>query len=122
MIRYCAHCKNGERIIEADYRVKGKYYNETYNRELPYNAYICTEHYDMMVSDGAQLKITEYVNASEHEHALEIIREYTGFESIDQFLRNTPTIRQSLIPEARFLQRYWNKYHTRPEAIIGGEQ
>lgn len=68
--RICAQCKAGdseaareEGIMpaEADCYVEGKIVNNSFSGHefIPYRGYLCDDHLDMLLSDGAELKATK---------------------------------------------------------------
>ncbi|MFW6046333.1 MAG: hypothetical protein ACOCP4_00820 [Candidatus Woesearchaeota archaeon] len=50
----------GRKKVEADIRVRGRIWGSY--KMIPYDAYICIEHYEMLCDDDARLKIIEYVS------------------------------------------------------------
>ena len=50
---YCASCRNGEIKREADCFVQGKVHTDKDEYMHPYKAYLCNDHIDMMLDDGA---------------------------------------------------------------------
>ena len=58
-----------------------------------YQAYLCKAHYETLLDDGVSLKIVEYVSELvQYELTLELIRNHTEFDDVEEFLRSTPTI------------------------------
>lgn len=64
MKRVCASCRAGEVQQEADYLVIGRTYRYK-DTGTPYRAYLCKEHYEMMLDDGDELRIVERVRRAE---------------------------------------------------------
>lgn len=60
-IKTCSQCRAGEVSMPADYYVQGTIFVDTCTNPVPYKAYICQEHYELLVSDGANLKIKSFV-------------------------------------------------------------
>lgn len=58
-MKYCSSCKAGEVKELADYLVQGKIQGDY--KMMPYKAYICEDHYQMLLDDGAELRIIERV-------------------------------------------------------------
>ena len=105
--RYCASCRNGEIKNEADYMVKGKVWGT--DRMVPYRAYICKEHMEMLFDDGAELEIIEYISQrAKDDRAWELIEYYTAYENMKQFLaQHAPTLMD--FPGAAWLRRYFKE-------------
>ncbi len=66
----CASCRAGENDVEADVFVVGKVPRDRFTDScstLPYRAWLCVDHWDMLVDDGAELRVqrslTPYVVA-----------------------------------------------------------
>ena len=50
----CSSCRNGELDRDADVLVSGSLMTGDYGQEpvwMPYRAYLCDDHYELMVSD-----------------------------------------------------------------------
>ncbi len=89
MTRYCSQCKSGENTIDADYLVKGKIYSSS-GRSIPYRAYLCREHLDMLRSDDADLTIIDWVSDSALD---ELTAELTSYSTFARLCKNNPTLR-----------------------------
>ena len=91
-MKYCSQCKAGEIKKPADYFVKGIIQGDY--KMIPYRAYICSDHLQMLEDDEAQLKIIEYIS---HEAILKradfLTRENTAYNSFSELCRNNPTLR-----------------------------
>ena len=116
MIKKCASCKRGGTDIEADYLVKGKVWINN-ERMMPYRAYLCEEHLDMMEDDDAELEIVEFVSRTKKEERFtKLIRYYTGYKSINEILTNNPTLRSTKYcskkskREISELRRYYKEF------------
>jgi len=64
--RICASCRAGVSDLddpddfkpaEADYYVQGKVYSNYSDRMIPYRAYLCAGHMEMMLQDGAEFPV-----------------------------------------------------------------
>jgi hypothetical protein len=53
--RKCISCFHGEIDQNADLRVKGR------NNGVPYRGWLCIDHYNMMLDDGAEIRPVEWV-------------------------------------------------------------
>jgi len=108
-MKYCAHCKNGDIKREADYFIKGKVWRDN-ERTIPYKAYICKDHYEMLCDDDAELRIEEYISPSvRNERAKELIFNNTMFESVAGFLASTPTLRKKAFTGVEWLRKYYKE-------------
>ena len=92
--KFCASCRNGENEVEADYLVKGRHWVDD-DRSVPYRAYLCKEHLEMMLEDGDDLDIVEYVGEALERRKNELTRKHTGYGSFAELCLNSPTLRVS---------------------------
>lgn len=107
--KWCASCRSGEIKQEADYYVQGYYYCDN-DRKIPYQAYICDEHYTMMTDDGAELRIVFKVKKKDKKEAGQktrdkreavidysykdrLTRKCTAYDTFEELCRNNATIR-----------------------------
>lgn len=47
--RYCSQCRDGERLIEADFEVIGTVTRK--GRKVPYHAFLCDGHLEILCED-----------------------------------------------------------------------
>jgi len=88
--KYCISCKHGEIEREADYKVQGTIYNDYLDKNMPYKAYLCKDHLEMMLQDGAELEVIEHVSEEAKD---ELTKEVTGYHTFNELCRNYPTLR-----------------------------
>jgi len=55
-MKYCAECRKGEMKNRANFYVTGTRWIDN-ERKRPYRAYLCEEHYIMLLDDGDDVKI-----------------------------------------------------------------
>jgi len=55
-MKMCASCRNGENEVPADFEVKGRTFRFT-EGGLPYHAFLCEDHFNMMLEDGDELEV-----------------------------------------------------------------
>lgn len=51
---WCAQCRAGGSLIEADWYVEGSAWTSGASRAMPYRGYLCAEHKDMLDEEGAK--------------------------------------------------------------------
>ncbi len=91
--KYCSNCRNGEIKREADYKVKGIVWVSD-EKSMPYTAYLCSDHLEMLIQDDAELTIVEWVSEKAiKERCEELVEQYTGYDSFNDMCKNNPTLR-----------------------------
>jgi hypothetical protein len=108
-VKFCSHCRSCERREEADLSVRGFSIGRD-GRRIPYRAYLCEDHHDMLIDDGYELRTVEYL--SEHaidQHVTKILRGYTAYLSTREFLANNPTLRPGTFPGVEYLRKYYKQ-------------
>ncbi len=117
--RYCASCRAGENKVEADYMVKGIRCDRWGEDRMPYRAYLCDEHLTMMLDDGAELDIVEYVSEqARNKRAKDLVENYTGYEGVKNFLASNPTLQKRSFEGVEFLRVFY-KERTGKDAFAG---
>jgi len=57
-MKLCASCRNGENEVPADFEVKGRTFRYGDGKtSLPYHAFLCEDHFNMMLEDGDELEV-----------------------------------------------------------------
>lgn len=119
-MKYCAQCRSCEREHPADYKVRGYIRDYYSDRKIPYRAFICDEHLEILTQNGAELTIEEYLNRpvtetrktereTEETRVEKVLRKYTGYYSVNEFLQGNPTIRPGTFPGAELLREYYKE-------------
>ena len=55
--KYCAQCRAGENKESATVYVEGKIQSSYSDRMIPYKAYLCDDHLELLVTDGAEFRV-----------------------------------------------------------------
>lgn len=85
--------------------MKGFVWSTYSDRRIPYNGYLCEEHYEVLVSEGASFKIIEYVSdQARRAYATHLVDTFTAYGNLSEFLASNPTLRG--FPEAEWLKKY----------------
>ena len=107
-IKYCSRCKNSEKKVHADYLVQGKIWTKDGEHMVPYKGYICKDHFNDMIKGNNEIKILDWVNDSRDSHALKLIRGYTSYGSVKDFVSNFPTVRKRVFG-SNWLRSYYKE-------------
>jgi len=89
-VRYCAQCRSGEKRVPADVLVKGQVV--FIDRPVPYQAWLCNDHFEMLVEDGNELKVIDRSPEEWARWADETTREYTAYGSFRELCRSNATV------------------------------
>lgn len=100
--KYCSQCHSSpeENVFRAhaEYFVRGRRYAADNDVRVPYRAYVCGDHLDVLLTDGLLDESTLHVEALVGTRAWlceidEITRKYTAYDSFRQMCRSNPTLR-----------------------------
>lgn len=103
----CGHCRRGEVYgVPATFRVRGT------NRDGRgvAKAYLCADHLDIELSDGANYKVVKLATAYTLD---ELVTRNTGYLSFAQMCLNNPTLRP-INAEMRLLRAAYEKAVGKP--------
>ena len=97
-VHLCNSCKAGGVKVPADVYVTGKVPGER-KYWKPYRGYLCLEHLDMLLTDGAELKIVQRFGKCKEKWLDQLTYQYTGFHNFKALCQGfkgvncTPTLR-----------------------------
>ena len=89
--RTCAQCRSSERVSEGTDEpvyafVWGRIWAGASERRMPYRAYLCREHLQMLLEEGAELRVIRF-------DVDELTRSHTAYRTFGELCRNRPTLR-----------------------------
>ena len=92
---YCAQCKAGEIYSElATVYVEGKIQSSYSDRYIPYKAYLCNDHLELLSCDGAVFTLNiEVIQGYTMSSLNTLTRRYTAYSTFSELCRNNPTLR-----------------------------